>query len=167
MKLLWPDSFVEESNLNQHVWTLRRTLGENKAGSEYIETVPKRGYRFTAEVQHLGHESFELVVERRTLTHTVTEDGVEVSARPAERLPESEARNLIAVKRRWVTRRRALAVGGLGVLLLTVSALTLRWWRLGEARRAEAAPTATRTNLTSMAVLPFKPLVAAASAVLT
>ena len=105
MKLLWPDSFVEESNLNQHVWTLRRTLGENKAGSEYIETVPKRGYRFTAEVQHLGHESFELVVERRTLTHTVTEDGVEVSARPAERLPESEARNLIAVKRRWVTRR--------------------------------------------------------------
>ena len=46
MKLLWPDSFVEESNLNQHVWTLRQTLGENKAGNEYIETVPKRGYRF-------------------------------------------------------------------------------------------------------------------------
>ena len=160
MKLLWPDSFVEESNLNQHVWTLRRTLGENKAGNEYIETVPKRGYRFMAEVQELGHEGFELVAERRTLTHIVTEDGVEASERPRERLSESEASNLIAGKRRWVTRRRALAVGGLGLLLLTVSVLTLRWWRSGEARRTEAAPAATRTNLTSMAVLPFKPLVA-------
>jgi DNA-binding winged helix-turn-helix (wHTH) protein/TolB-like protein/Tfp pilus assembly protein PilF len=160
IKLLWPDSVVEESNLNQHVWTLRKTLGENKAGNEYIETVPKRGYRFMAEVQELGHESFELVAERRTLTHIVTEDGVEASEGPRERLSESEARNLIAGRRRWVTRRRALAVGGLGLLLLTVSALTLRWWRSGEARRAEAPPAATRTNLTSMAILPFRPLVA-------
>jgi DNA-binding winged helix-turn-helix (wHTH) protein/TolB-like protein/Tfp pilus assembly protein PilF len=160
MKVLWPDSVVEESNLNQHVWTLRKTLGENKAGNEYIETVPKRGYRFIAEVQELGHESFELVAERRTLTHIVTEDGVEASERPRERLPESEAGNLIAGKRTWVTRRRALAVAGLGLLLLTVSALTLRWWRSGEARRTEAPPAATKTNLTSMAILPFRPLVA-------
>ena len=82
MKLLWPDSFVEESNLNQHVWTLRKTLGENKAGHEYIETVPKRGYRFMAEVRDLGHESFEVVAERRTLPRIVTEDGVEASEQP-------------------------------------------------------------------------------------
>src|SRR2546423_14370058 len=160
MKLLWPDSFVEESNLNQHVWTLRKTLGENTAGKEYIETVPKRGYRFVAEVRELGHESFELIAERRTLTHIVTEDGVEASNRDAERLPESEASKLLAGKRRWLTRERGLAVGGLGLLLLTVSVLTLRWWTSGEARRTEAARAASRTNLTSMAVLPFKPLVA-------
>jgi len=160
MKLLWPDSFVEESNLNQHVWTLRKTLGENKAGNEYIETVPKRGYRFMAEVQELGHQGFELVAERRTLTRIVTEDGVEASEWSRERLPESQARKLIAGKRRWVTRRGALTVGGLLLLLLMVSALTLRWWRSVEARRTEAARAVTRTNLTSMAVLPFKPLVA-------
>src|SRR5260370_13333211 len=101
MKRLWPDNFVEESNLNQHVWTLRKALGENKAGNEYIETVPKRGYRFAAEVQEFGHEGFELVAERRTLTHIVTEDGVESSERSRERISESEARNLIAGKRRW------------------------------------------------------------------
>src|SRR5438874_7650803 len=117
MKLLWPDSFVEESNLNQHIWTLRKTLGENPTGNEYIETVPKRGYRFMAEVRDLGHESFELVAERRTLTRIVTEDGVEVRERPRDPLPESEARNLIAGKRRWVTRGRALAAGALGLLL--------------------------------------------------
>src|SRR6266851_2219289 len=150
MKLLWPDSFVEESNLAQHVWTLRRTLGENKTGNEYIETVPKRGYRFMAEVRDLGHESFELVAERRTLTRIVTEDGVEVSERPRDSLPESEARNLIAGKRRWAPRNRALAVGALVLFLLMISALTLRWWRSAEARRTEAARAATRTNLTSM-----------------
>src|SRR5437016_11719563 len=134
MKLLWPDSFVEESNLNQHVWTLRRTLGENKAGHEYIETVPKRGYRFMAEVQHIGHESFELVAERRTLTRIVTEDGVEVSKRHGESLPESDAGNLIDGNLRWATRRRALGVGAFVLLLLMVSALTGRWWKSGEAR---------------------------------
>ncbi len=124
MKLLWPDSFVEESNLNQHVWTLRKTLGENKAGNEYIETVPKRGYRFMAEVQELGHEGFEVVAERRTLTHIVTEDAVEASEPLREQLAESQAPYLIAGQRRWAIRGRALAVGGLALLLLTISVLT-------------------------------------------
>jgi DNA-binding winged helix-turn-helix (wHTH) protein/Tfp pilus assembly protein PilF len=44
---LWPDSFVEEGNLNQNVFVLRKALGEGN----YIETVPRRGYRFTAEVR--------------------------------------------------------------------------------------------------------------------
>src|SRR5947199_1904638 len=139
---------------------LRNLKVISKRINEYIETMPKRGYRLMAEVQHLGHESFELVAERRTLARIVTEDGVEASEPPTERLPESEARNLLAGKRQWATRRRALAIGAFGLLLLTVSALTLRWWRSGEARRTEAAPAATRANPTSMAVLPFKPLVA-------
>ena len=52
---LWPDSFVEESNLAQNVSTLRKALGERSNGRQYIETVPKKGYRFTAEV-HLRSE---------------------------------------------------------------------------------------------------------------
>lgn len=48
---LWPDSFVEESNLAQNVSAVRRALGEQPGGGHYIETVPKRGYRFTAEVK--------------------------------------------------------------------------------------------------------------------
>jgi DNA-binding winged helix-turn-helix (wHTH) protein/Tfp pilus assembly protein PilF len=46
---LWPDSFVEESNLNQNVFVLRKALGEGT----YIETVPRRGYLFTAEVREV------------------------------------------------------------------------------------------------------------------
>jgi DNA-binding winged helix-turn-helix (wHTH) protein/TolB-like protein len=48
---LWPDSFVEEGNLAQNVSMLRRALGDQPDGKPYIETVPKRGYRFIAEAR--------------------------------------------------------------------------------------------------------------------
>lgn len=51
MQSLWPDTFVEESNLTQNISQLRRALGDGAAGPQYIETIPKRGYRFVANVQ--------------------------------------------------------------------------------------------------------------------
>jgi DNA-binding winged helix-turn-helix (wHTH) protein len=48
---LWPDSFVEESSLTQLVFQLRKTLGESAAKQQYVETIPRRGYRFVGEVQ--------------------------------------------------------------------------------------------------------------------
>jgi class 3 adenylate cyclase/tetratricopeptide (TPR) repeat protein len=50
MEHLWPDTAVQESNLSQQIFTLRRALGENPDNRQYIETVPRRGYRFVAEV---------------------------------------------------------------------------------------------------------------------
>ena len=55
MKLVWPDAIVEEGNLNKNVSVLRKALGEWDGGSEYIETVPKRGYRFVAPVNEVTH----------------------------------------------------------------------------------------------------------------
>src|SRR5262245_12794696 len=49
---VWPDSFVEENNLADNVSRLRKTLGEEESGQKFIETVPKRGYRFVAEVRN-------------------------------------------------------------------------------------------------------------------
>jgi DNA-binding winged helix-turn-helix (wHTH) protein len=48
MSALWPDTFVEEANLSYQITTLRKALGEE--GDQWIETVPKHGYRFTAAV---------------------------------------------------------------------------------------------------------------------
>src|SRR6266567_4113951 len=50
LKALWPDSFVEESNLTVNIAALRRALGSQPDGQPWIETVPKRGYRFLAVV---------------------------------------------------------------------------------------------------------------------
>jgi DNA-binding winged helix-turn-helix (wHTH) protein/TolB-like protein/Tfp pilus assembly protein PilF len=51
MKVVWPDSFVEEANLSQTIFVLRKSLGEDANGRQYIDTIPRRGYRFTAEVR--------------------------------------------------------------------------------------------------------------------
>ncbi len=50
LKEVWPDTFVEESNLSQTIFTLRKALGDDRSEPRYIETVPRRGYRFVAEV---------------------------------------------------------------------------------------------------------------------
>jgi len=49
MKLVWPDAQVEETGLARNVSLLRKALGDEGAESRFIETVPKRGYRFLAE----------------------------------------------------------------------------------------------------------------------
>jgi DNA-binding winged helix-turn-helix (wHTH) protein len=54
MKRLWPDSFVEEGNVAKHVSLLRKVLSEATNGREYIETVPKHGYRFVVEVREVA-----------------------------------------------------------------------------------------------------------------
>ncbi len=50
MKSIWPDAAVEENNLNHNISVLRKALGEKATGQAYIETVPRVGYRFVAEV---------------------------------------------------------------------------------------------------------------------
>ena len=47
---VWPDTFVEEATLTQNIFTLRKALNDSPDGHQYIETVPKRGYRFVAPV---------------------------------------------------------------------------------------------------------------------
>jgi DNA-binding winged helix-turn-helix (wHTH) protein/tetratricopeptide (TPR) repeat protein len=56
MRQVWPDSFVEEANLTVNISALRKVLGETPGGQQYIETVPKRGYRFVAPVKEFRSE---------------------------------------------------------------------------------------------------------------
>ena len=73
MSRLWPGSFVEEANLTNSVYALRKALGGESEGRRYVETVPKHGYRFAAEVTSLTDAPQDvLVVEKRTLTETRT-----------------------------------------------------------------------------------------------
>ena len=51
LRKVWPGQFVDEGNLTQHVYTLRRVLEGREGGRQYIETVPRRGYRFKPRVE--------------------------------------------------------------------------------------------------------------------
>ena len=51
IQAVWPDTFVEENNLAHHISVLRKALGDGEGGKSYIETIPKRGYRFAGDVK--------------------------------------------------------------------------------------------------------------------
>jgi DNA-binding winged helix-turn-helix (wHTH) protein/tetratricopeptide (TPR) repeat protein len=60
MKQLWPDSFVEEANLTQNIFMLRKALGESGRSYRYVVTVPGRGYRFAVKVAEVSGSDVDL-----------------------------------------------------------------------------------------------------------
>jgi DNA-binding winged helix-turn-helix (wHTH) protein/Flp pilus assembly protein TadD len=71
MKELWPDAFVEEGNLARYISILRKILGRNESGHQYIETVPKRGYRFVAQVNESQIDGAETTVIHQNFASTL------------------------------------------------------------------------------------------------
>ncbi|HLK67469.1 MAG TPA: winged helix-turn-helix domain-containing protein [Bryobacteraceae bacterium] len=86
MKAIWPDTFVEESNLTQNIFVLRKILGETPGKRRYIVTVPGRGYRFVQEVRSIPEEEAEeeILVESHTRSRLLIEEEDEPPA-PATR----------------------------------------------------------------------------------
>ncbi len=76
MKTLWPDSFVEESSLAQNISLLRKALGEGNSERQYIETIPRRGYRFVAHVREVESENTDIIIERRTAARVIIEEEI-------------------------------------------------------------------------------------------
>ena len=66
MKELWPDTFVEEANLSQNIFLLRKALGDSPEGSRYIVTLPRFGYRFAASVHTVEQSGGELIIASHT-----------------------------------------------------------------------------------------------------
>ena len=92
MQEVWPDSFVEENNLAQNISILRKALGETKEGEHYIQTVPKRGYRFVGDVRATGGDDESVIVRERTRARIIVErddddDSLVAGARVIDVLP--------------------------------------------------------------------------------
>src|SRR5262249_18627550 len=76
MQQVWPDAFVEEANLTQYIYKLRKILGVSPEGRQYIDTVARRGYRFTATIREVKHEDDTLVIESRADRTTVDNQAI-------------------------------------------------------------------------------------------
>ena len=137
LKTVWHDSFVEESNLALNVHTLRKIFSEQN----FIETVPKKGYRFRADVREVVTEQSPLVVEKRTITKIVREELEETEGQD-ERIKVLHSANRFSKKSLIV-----LSIVGLAVVSLTAW-FVYRW---NEKRKTKDA-----LAVSSMAVLPFK-----------
>jgi len=79
LKLVWPDSFVTEDSLTQHVAVLRRALGEGPERPQYILTVPRHGYRFIAAVRPVAVEHHDPAIS------TPSSPAAGVRAAPSQR----------------------------------------------------------------------------------
>lgn len=122
MQSLWPDTFVEESNLTQNISQLRRALSEGAAGAQYIETIPKRGYRFVAVVQPatVNGVSADMAI-------AVNGKAPVSAAEPSAQLTDLEKAlpHVAEAGREKFERRRHLAVAALLALSLAIVALAL------------------------------------------
>jgi eukaryotic-like serine/threonine-protein kinase len=76
---IWPDAFVEEATLSQNIFTIRRALGQRPDGAQFIETVPKHGYRFVAELREAAANG-DIILERHSRTQIFTQEMEEGSA---------------------------------------------------------------------------------------
>jgi Tol biopolymer transport system component/DNA-binding winged helix-turn-helix (wHTH) protein len=78
MNLVWKDVFVEEANLSHHIAVLRKALGETKeGGARFIQTIPRKGYRFVAPLSQTPIDTVEVTVNERTITEVFEEIEIE------------------------------------------------------------------------------------------
>ncbi len=141
LKKIWPDSFVEEANLSVKMSEVRRALGEGPNDHHYVETIPRRGYRFVAGVKELNK------VEAEPVTGEVSEDQRNAAANTEQKtLPQQP----VETPRAKVFRRWPVILAG----VLVLSGLLFAFDMAGLRKRFFGG--ADTVNIRSLAVLPLK-----------
>lgn len=132
---VWADSFVEESNLSRYIYRLRKTFEEFGESPDLIQTVPRRGYRFTGEIHE--KDDSELIIEKHTISRTLIEE-LEDSIEPQTKILE---------KRIPQTNRLLLA----GLAFVTILTMGFGYYFYNRNKN-----THTDQPIKSIAVLPLK-----------
>jgi Tol biopolymer transport system component/DNA-binding winged helix-turn-helix (wHTH) protein len=149
MTAVWPDTMVEEGNLSANISLLRKALGTSEDGRPYIETFPKRGYRFNASVEKLSTETSlavqrpdvlkepetELVISKRTRTRVIARVAESEEFEPQTLVqPALNVPALIGHTR----KRKYLLVGGIiaGILLVAVGSVVAGLYLIRQRRLA-------------------------------
>src|ERR1043165_3931794 len=135
MNSVWREANVEPGNLDVTISKLRKALGERGNGRKFIETVPRLGYKFVADVREVTEEVPSLIVEKHTIGHVVIDEEIKF---------ERER----AVGNRISHSIRAIAA----VSILAIIAIAIITFALLRARNRAAGPVQMR----SVAVLPLK-----------
>ena len=102
IRIVWSERVVDESNLSQNIYLLRKTLGEGANGQSYIKTVPRRGYRFVGEVCECNATGTNLILAGRTDLQRVFESRDDVIEQSSVRSMDSRSTlSAPSHNRRW------------------------------------------------------------------
>lgn len=130
---VWPETAVEEGNLTTNIYMLRKVLGEDTNGQQYIQTLPRRGYRFVGEVvSGDGQSGVKEPVELRLVTRQEQEIV----------LPQKTP-----TRGGWASLRAKWRLA-VGLALVVVTAVVVFYWISNK----------PKPGVKTIAVLPFKPL---------
>jgi DNA-binding winged helix-turn-helix (wHTH) protein/TolB-like protein len=138
MHAVWPDTIVEDANLTVAVSQLRKALNQNGDTGEFIQTIPRVGYRFVADIREVVEKRAPLITEKPAVLHSGIETKDPVATEP------QRATHL----RRW-NRTPAVAT----FLVLTLAAVALFVY---EARSHHPEPAFLPIKPKTLAVLPFQ-----------
>jgi DNA-binding winged helix-turn-helix (wHTH) protein/TolB-like protein len=165
---VWPESFVEEANLTVSVSALRKALGERPGEKQYIDTVPKKGYRFMAPVTEV--ESSE-ALEPTKLGHSAIEQSTILTAHAKSMDSEIATHQVEPAQEEILPNRqdfgfgaentqpaRKLATSRAGRLIVAAALMLVLIAVLAGVYRALRSPSATHASARRLAVLPFQNL---------
>jgi DNA-binding winged helix-turn-helix (wHTH) protein/TolB-like protein/Flp pilus assembly protein TadD len=144
MERIWTNQIVEDANLTVTMANLRKALGEKASDHRFIVTIPGKGYRFVATVRDSGRE---LILESRTERQVTVEEEVITDELHEKRMLRSNS--LLATRPK--SHRRLIGAAAFTAIAIFVAAYFV-WFRRGTVM--------TTSEIKSIAVLPFKPLVA-------
>ena len=124
IQTLWADTSVEQSNLKQSIYVLRRALGEAPEENTFIKTLPKRGYRFLADVKPVAENGREIFAAEHTITDVYIEEEIfddddedETSEKAVAQLPPSA--NPSVVQQKSFFRRNVFLVALLSLIIFS------------------------------------------------
>ncbi len=138
LSLIWPDTFVEEINLTVHISALRKAIGESRDEQQYIETIPRRGYRFIAPVRISTGEADGDAASNGSMQENVFDVRSDATSLPAVSVSSARAS-------RWKSLTRSLPIAAVVVIAVGV----IIYFSI-----AGREPPASTNR--SIAVLPFK-----------
>ena len=148
MREIWTDTIVEENNLSQNISTLRRILGEKRGEHRFIATIPGHGFKFVADVRRS---------EPSAVADGLTSGGFQISDSKFQIKNQSKIENLkseiteIRNPKSKIQNRKVYAFIAI-LALISIGAAGIYFWRNSNKSNVSA--------IKSIAVLPFKPLVA-------
>ena len=151
MQAIWPDTMVEENNLTQNIYALRKVLGERPGEHRYIVTVPGQGYRFVSSVRQASTGPPDLVIETHTRSRLIAEE----TSTQFEPEASPEPGPAPAVHQNW-KRASSLTQRALWISALAIAAVLPGLYFLWDAMHPR--PVKQGESLPTIAVLPFKTL---------